>query len=636
MSVDTRSPSSNNTSALWRYFGGQAGASDDFEMVDKSQASQESLITPEGRKTPPKRLIICCDGTWQSSVTDQKNVPSNVTRLARSFSRTGIINKDKDGDQSNGDAYCQQVVYYSAGIGAKSGTYLTSKMMQGAVGEGLHTDVIEAYTFIVLNYAPHDEICCFGFSRGAFTARAVAGLITDIGIIQPQELADFPILYDIYRKSDHNNSFDFRQSPEYQEWITGVKGFDPARQRGGFLSSDTRATRISHSLPPEFTRVVKVVGVFDTVGSLGIPLSHLQQRVNWLARNTPLSYLGVESVGFHNTDLSRYIKHAYHALALDENDVHFSPTLWCMPKADEQAPASPTRTLHQLADNLRDLLKAPSLDQKKITKAWKDMISAEMYEQLRSQDPNTFQEPELKQVWFPGAHMNIGGGNSLILQGLKFDCEQIALITLAWMCDQIKPHIQLDNTVEDKGGSCTLINREIAARNELLEYSRQYAGINLLGFKLPNLSKIPVDMTMRLVTTIANAQCVDDWALGPIVSAPEFMKNLIPFEVKTRTPMEFKADDAGNKIGTTNESVHPSVEFRKERSRYHPPALSGWNRRRAGLNGWEWEKEIEPSIWNRWTGKDLYMPEETIPRDSFSRMLADFYPNAKAFIDRDL
>jgi uncharacterized protein (DUF2235 family) len=125
---------------------------------------------------PPasKRIIVCCDGTWQSSVTNTANIPSNVTRIARYLNKTG---KDDQGRE------WQQVVYYDAGIG--TGVSAIEAKRQGGTGAGFVGNVIEAYNFIVLNYNEGDKIYCFGFSRGAYTARAVAGLVTDIGIVSP-------------------------------------------------------------------------------------------------------------------------------------------------------------------------------------------------------------------------------------------------------------------------------------------------------------------------------------------------------------------------------------------------------------------------------------------------------------------
>ena len=133
----------------------------------------------------PRRIVVCCDGTWQSSVTSEDNIPSNVTKLARHIKRIGTDNKGKN---------YHQLVYYDSGVGTGSLSGL-EKTRQGGTGDGLAENVIEAYNFIVLNYQPGDEIFCFGFSRGAYTARAVAGLVGDIGVLEPADMQFFPELY---------------------------------------------------------------------------------------------------------------------------------------------------------------------------------------------------------------------------------------------------------------------------------------------------------------------------------------------------------------------------------------------------------------------------------------------------------
>jgi uncharacterized protein (DUF2235 family) len=128
-----------------------------------------------------KRIIICCDGTWQSFTKNKENIPSNVTRLTRYLFKMGRDIQEND--------WQQLVVYYDVGIG--TGIHTMEAKRQGLAGSGFVGNVIEAYSFIVLNYNPGDKIFCLGFSRGAYTARAVAGPVTDIGIIQPRDMQDF-------------------------------------------------------------------------------------------------------------------------------------------------------------------------------------------------------------------------------------------------------------------------------------------------------------------------------------------------------------------------------------------------------------------------------------------------------------
>jgi uncharacterized protein (DUF2235 family) len=235
----------------------------------------------------PKRLVICCDGTWQSSVAGLKNIPSNITRLARSIARSG---RDKD-------KIWQQIVHYDAGIGTGDLSQ-SEKDRQGGFGIGFVGNVIEAYNFLVLNYSPGDQIFCFGFSRGAYTARAVAGLVNDIGIISPRDMQDFPDLYALYQKNA--DSQGFRKSAAYREWVNGVLSKDQPPQVQGASKEPPQYSKPPHCPAPEASRIVQVVGVFDTVGSLGIPdLTWTQWNLKFLEK-----FVGIPNVGFHNVALS--------------------------------------------------------------------------------------------------------------------------------------------------------------------------------------------------------------------------------------------------------------------------------------------------------------------------------------------
>jgi uncharacterized protein (DUF2235 family) len=124
---------------------------------------------------------------------------------------------------------------------------------------------------VVNNYERGDEICCFGFSRGAYTARAVAGLLTQLGVIQPHCMDHFPALYRMYKAN--TTGVPFRQTPAFEEYMKH-KAFSYS-----FLEDFD---------PPK----IKVVGVWDTVGALGVPdIAGLDMEA-WRREH-----------GFHNTGL---------------------------------------------------------------------------------------------------------------------------------------------------------------------------------------------------------------------------------------------------------------------------------------------------------------------------------------------
>ncbi|PJJ53384.1 uncharacterized protein (DUF2235 family) [Mumia flava] len=238
-----------------------------------------------------KRLVACCDGTWNRQ--DQGH-PTNVTKL-----HAALVLGEAGGRE--------QRATYLSGVGTTRG----ERLRGGAFGWGLSGAVTQTYQWIAENYAPGDELFLFGFSRGAYTARSTAGLLRNCGVPKKPTDEHLRTAYAIYRSSE-----------------------PPDGPRAA-------AFRTAHAHPPP---PIRFIGVWDTVGALGIPVGD-----NWLTRRINRRW------GFHDTDLSRSVEHAYHALAIDERRKPFSPTLWHAP---EDAPA----------------------------------------------------EQKVEQVWFSGVHSDVGGG----------------------------------------------------------------------------------------------------------------------------------------------------------------------------------------------------------------------------------
>ena len=108
-----------------------------------------------------KRLVICCDGTWNRP--DSPNI-TNIEKIARTV---------QTDPASSGDV--PQLVYYLSGVGGAG--YETDRILGGAFGFGLFNNMLAGYRFLAQNYEPGDEVFVFGFSRGAFTARTLVGMI---------------------------------------------------------------------------------------------------------------------------------------------------------------------------------------------------------------------------------------------------------------------------------------------------------------------------------------------------------------------------------------------------------------------------------------------------------------------------
>jgi uncharacterized protein (DUF2235 family) len=177
----------------------------------------------------------------------------------------------------------EQVVYYDQGVGTGG---IEDKFLGGATGAGLEQNIHDAYLFLVANYEPGDEIFLFGFSRGAFTARSIGGMIRKCGIIRREFVEQFRPAEKLYHDA-------------------GVKagGAEAQKFRGSFTVDGAADTP------------VQMIGVWDTVGALGIPLRGLR------ARNR-------DEFEFHDTALNQAVKFAFHALAIDEHRGPFVPTLW--------------------------------------------------------------------------------------------------------------------------------------------------------------------------------------------------------------------------------------------------------------------------------------------------------------------
>jgi uncharacterized protein (DUF2235 family) len=222
-----------------------------------------------------KRVIICADGTWnirdQVDEKTKKRRPTNVTKVARA-----IRPRARDGTD--------QVVYYHDGVGTGGGL---DRVSGGAFGHGMEDNIRELYRFIVYNYEDKDELYFFGFSRGAFTVRSLAGFMRKVGLIQKDDDYYVPEIYDCY-ESD--------KGPGSAEW---TKAFHHVR--------DTRPC------PP-----VRFIGVWDTVGALGAPglIGQLFNR---------------DKYKYHDVGLNDRIENGFHALSIDERRRPFAADIWKRP-----------------------------------------------------------------------------------------------------------------------------------------------------------------------------------------------------------------------------------------------------------------------------------------------------------------
>ncbi|MBP1853234.1 DUF2235 domain-containing protein [Rhizobium halophytocola] len=241
-------------------------------------------------------LIVFCDGTWNTpdQMDGDLSAPTNVVKL-----RNALATHDADGEE--------QKVYYHPGVGTDGGWW--DRIAGGGMGEGLDRNIMSAYNWLARQYTPKAKIWLFGFSRGAYTARSLGGMISRCGLFDPAS-PGVPKEADIWRA------------------IQGL--FDnyrlPADQAAPIIATDTLAF---HGVATGQTAAASIpihfIGVWDTVGALGVPDD--MALLNLI--DDPKKH------SFHDTTLGATVAHARHAVAIDEMRQSFMPTLW------DAAPSDP-------------------------------------------------------------------------------------------------------------------------------------------------------------------------------------------------------------------------------------------------------------------------------------------------------
>ena len=273
----------------------------------------------------PKNIVICADGTGNTTIKDRG---TNVFKLFEAV----------DGSGHRFDrTLVQQVSIYHDGVGTESLRWL--RIFTGATGWGLSRNVKQLYGELARVYESGDRIFLFGFSRGAFTVRTLAGLINTCGILDVSRYGS----NGLFEKGIRETYTEYRR--KYQTWLSRMVFGDNTKKK-----PDPEKLRKHHfvhipgfdgSSPP----VIHFIGVWDTVDAVGLPL-HLADLVNSLFWRFK----------FPDTKLSPKVGVACHALAIDESRRSFAPVLWDEEPEDRSKP------------------------------------------------------PRIEQVWFAGAHSNVGGG----------------------------------------------------------------------------------------------------------------------------------------------------------------------------------------------------------------------------------
>jgi uncharacterized protein (DUF2235 family) len=321
-----------------------AHAPDTLPLVEETGSEIEKQIRPapgehaaESDYALPRRLVVCLDGTW-----NKRESGTNVYHLAN------LVQEGKVDDDTR-----QQLVYYDEGVG----TGVLDNVTGGAFGIGLSANVREAYDWLVEKYRDGerhghaDEIYIFGFSRGAFTARSLTGLISRCGLLHrgapmpPEQLwVGYRQLGTAHEAQGERPPFRRLRELKQAPWATTAPALRPLVPLKDLNATERLLFRWSRRVP------VHCLAVFDTVGALGVDAL----AIPWLQERR---------AAFHDTQLSEIVVNAFQALAIDEHRASFAHIPWTRPTSDPSPP-----------------------DQ-------------------------TAQGGQIEQRWFAGAHANIGGGD---------------------------------------------------------------------------------------------------------------------------------------------------------------------------------------------------------------------------------
>ncbi|MEM9441331.1 MAG: DUF2235 domain-containing protein [Pseudomonadota bacterium] len=271
-----------------------------------------------------RNIVICSDGTGNTAL---KGRGTNVFKL---YEAVNV------GDH-------QQIAIYDDGVGTESLRLV--KVIGGAFGYGLSRNVRQLYMEICRAYRPGDQLFMFGFSRGAFTVRTLAGLVVQSGIIDPDHWTTDAELEKLVGKAYRAH----RQ--QYQTWLSKRLGSNEKQAERAI--EDFRGQYGIDGKPGE----VRFLGVWDTVDAVGLPFDHLADFINE----------AFYRFKFPDTRLDKHVHKACHAIAIDDERHTFHPVMW-----DE-------------SDNT---------------------------------------DGRIEQVWFAGAHSNVGGG---------YEKQGLSLVALDWM-----------------------------------------------------------------------------------------------------------------------------------------------------------------------------------------------------------
>ncbi|MEM7413282.1 MAG: DUF2235 domain-containing protein [Myxococcota bacterium] len=404
---------------------------------------------------PPKNIVICSDGTGNTAV---KGRGTNVFKVFEA------IDTQAPTPRPYAQTPPQQITIYDDGVGTQK--WRPAKLLTGAFGLGLKRNVLQLYIELARVYEDGDRIYLFGFSRGAFTVRTVAGLVGRKGIIKrtptkssaqntPTWLRG-PIAKCVRGRrcvdepTKAETDLGGSASTHEQERAIPELGERELQLRAEAAYRDLRDTDLGKGLvqwflsffpiwcprvdycPGEFhtDREVEFIGVWDTVEAVGFPVAFVANLWNEL----------IYRFKFPDRTLSKAVKRAAHALAIDDQRLSFHPTLWDEREeagTGDEIPSGLIRTpVHAVGRALRNVREWLGNRWIAVRAMFEDEYSSNPNPRAEeqtvdsdelaavSEEPRPAGDPRIRQVWFAGVHSNVGGG---------YPKQGMSLVALEWM-----------------------------------------------------------------------------------------------------------------------------------------------------------------------------------------------------------
>ncbi|SDC85431.1 DUF2235 domain-containing protein [Paraburkholderia lycopersici] len=265
-----------------------------------------------------KNIVLCLDGTWNGPNSTNRTgtlTPTNVQKLFENLKGSGPLGPDDNEREiafAEGTGEARQVAKYIHGVGDDSN--VLARMAGGSMGLGLVARIVRGYTYLSRQYQPGDQIYIAGFSRGAYTARALAGFVTHKGLLDWKAMQ-------LEAGSEASYSAGLSAWQQYKETVhAGAPNLLHALANS--ITALYDRVELGLHPPPALQLVADIriaaVGVWDTVGALGIPSLHAEDG----------TLVRLDEFRFCNNDLSERVANGFQALAVDEQRVDFTPTLW--------------------------------------------------------------------------------------------------------------------------------------------------------------------------------------------------------------------------------------------------------------------------------------------------------------------